>query len=232
MSLNHLQISEKFYSIQGEGKTMGAPSIFVRLTGCNLLCKSDKWVCDSIEVWRKGNKVDFKEVLSIEDIISLENGVHLIFTGGEPLLHQKSIASFLAYLQMEHNLRPFVEVETNGTIMPIKELIFDVNVWNVSPKLTNSGETLKKRVNIAAIQQFNKLNTIFKFVISERKDVEEIFDVFGNYIERKKVYLMPAADNQETLYEKRIEVIEFCKQYILNFTDRLHITTWNKKTGV
>ena len=33
-----LAISEVFYSIQGEGKTMGIPAVFVRLAGCNLMC--------------------------------------------------------------------------------------------------------------------------------------------------------------------------------------------------
>ena len=232
MSHNFLQISEKFFSIQGEGKTIGAPSIFIRLSGCNLLCKSDSWTCDSIDVWKKGTRTEFKDILSTEDIIGLKNGIHLIFTGGEPLLHQKNIASFLSFLNTEYNLRPFVEVETNGTILPIKDLIFDVNVWNVSPKLSNSGESKEKRFNRAAIFRLNKLNTIFKFVIDKREDVEEIFSDFGNIIAHNKVYLMPAADNQEDLSKKRREVIEFCKQYILNFTDRLHITTWNKKTGV
>jgi organic radical activating enzyme len=91
----NLIVSEKFYSLQGEGQTMGIPAIFVRLAGCNLLCKSDHWVCDSIEVWRKGDKTPFEEVLSAKDVDRLMNGAHLIFTGGEPMLHQKKILEYL-----------------------------------------------------------------------------------------------------------------------------------------
>ena len=64
----NLIVSEYFYSIQGEGKTMGVPSVFIRLTACNLMCggrgtekdfklhNGATWRCDSIEVWRKGKK--------------------------------------------------------------------------------------------------------------------------------------------------------------------------------
>lgn len=58
-----LNVSEKFLSIQGEGRTTGIPAIFLRLSGCNLLCKSSNWICDSIEVWRKGTKTSFDAVL-------------------------------------------------------------------------------------------------------------------------------------------------------------------------
>ena len=57
-----LAISEIFFSIQGEGKTVGIPSVFVRLGGCNLICGGEgtqndkklhnnaKWRCDTIEI--------------------------------------------------------------------------------------------------------------------------------------------------------------------------------------
>ena len=64
-----LSISEVFYSIQGEGVTMGIPAVFLRLGGCNLLCKSDKWVCDTIEVWQKSKAIEFEDILP-EDYIA------------------------------------------------------------------------------------------------------------------------------------------------------------------
>lgn len=231
---NYLLISEKFYSIQGEGQTIGTPSIFIRLGGCNLLCKSDSWTCDSIEVWKKSKKVDFEFVLEPEEIIGLKHGVHLVFTGGEPMLHQKSIENFLVYLSRNHKLNPTVEIETNGTITPNHILRAIVKFWNVSPKLSNSGELKEKRFDESSLKSFSfcKGKVMFKFVISKREDVEEIFTDFGDIVSREQVYLMPAADNATDLSKKRLEVIEFCKQYFLKFTDRLHITTWNKKTGV
>ena len=107
-----LVISEKFYSIQGEGQTMGVPSVFVRLAGCNILCQSDSWTCDSIEVWKKGTKTPFEEVLTEEEVDKLKSGAHLIFTGGEPLL-QDNISKF-----MLRQLPKFkeVQVESNGIL--------------------------------------------------------------------------------------------------------------------
>ena len=71
---NKLVVSEKFYSIQGEGQTMGVPAVFLRLGGCNLLCKGKGWVCDSIEVWKKGVSTPFNEVLT-EYIEQLKNSL-------------------------------------------------------------------------------------------------------------------------------------------------------------
>ena len=94
---DNLVISEKFTSIQGEGQTMGIPAIFVRLAGCNLLCKSKHWVCDSIEVWQKGTATDFDKVLTLDEVERLKDGTHLIITGGEPLLHQKKVEAYIRW---------------------------------------------------------------------------------------------------------------------------------------
>ncbi|MEY4571373.1 MAG: Cellulophaga phage phiSM, partial [Bacteroidota bacterium] len=77
-----LPVSEVFYSIQGEGQTMGVPAVFLRLGGCNILCQSKHWVCDTIEVWRKSKSTAFDEILSEEFTKRIiEDGAHLIITG-------------------------------------------------------------------------------------------------------------------------------------------------------
>ena len=53
--------------------------------------------------------------------------------------------------------------------------------------------------------------------------------MFGD---REKIYLMPAGENQELLNENKQRVVELAKDKYLNFTTRLHIEIWNKKTGV
>lgn len=231
-----LILAEKFYSIQGEGQTIGTPAVFVRLGGCNLLCKSNHWTCDSIEVWKHGKAADFETILTSEDITKLfHKRSHLIFTGGEPLLHQEAICDYLKWLTEKIGCRPIVEVETNGTIIPSERLCRLVHYWNVSPKLGNSGETFARRVNEVALKTLNSQPyTCFKFVVDQQIDVFEILEDFVHCcdIDIHKVYLMPAADNQESLFAMRLQVMEWCKSYGLKFTDRLHITTWNKKTGV
>jgi len=232
MEKQYFNISEKFYSIQGEGVTMGCPSIFIRLSGCNILCKGSGWICDSIDVWRSGSKINFEEVLTKGEIESLKAGTHLIFTGGEPLLYQQQIFSFLNYLNTDHDFVPFVEIETNGTIVPEKGLIAYVSQWNVSPKLSNSGVSEDKRINAFALARFDSFeNCIFKFVISNQSDVAELTE---NYlpINSKKIVLMPAGATQDELNETRLIVVELCKAYGFRYSERLHIVIWNKKTGV
>jgi len=231
--MESLVISEKFYSIQGEGQTMGIPAVFLRLTGCNLLCKGEGWICDSIEVWRKGNKESFEEVLRGEYFTRLKQGAHLVITGGEPLLHQKKLKEFLMWFEYNYGWLPIIEVETNGTILPNDYLIKKVNYWNCSPKLSTSGETHIKRFNEISLNKLNKQPlTIFKFVISNENDVLEVLNEYGNYIDMNKVVFMPAGDNQKDLNKTRGLVLEQCIKLGVRYSDRLHIVGWNKKTGV
>lgn len=231
--MNKLIVSETFYSIQGEGQTMGVPAVFLRLGGCNLLCKSDSWVCDSIEVWQKGKATNFEKVLTDGFISRLREGAHLIITGGEPLLHQKNIIRYLDWFYEEYNFKPIIEIETNGTFLPSEKLFTLVDYWNVSPKLSTSGETFKKRFNNLALLRLNKdKNSIFKFVVSSEKDFLEILTDFGETINMKKVVLMPSGDSQELLNKTREIVAEICIKYSIKYSERLHIVIWNKKTGV
>ena len=232
MKNKNLVISELFYSIQGEGQTMGVPAIFLRLAGCNILCKGKGWICDSIEVWKKGTKTPFEEVFSSDLIWRLDEGAHLVITGGEPLLHQKKIIEFLDWFKQEYGWIPIVEIETNGTIVPDSNLIKLITYWNCSPKLSSSGETRKRRYNEIALKTIQaQKNSIFKFVISEEMDVLEMLNEFPS-LNMEQVVLMPAGDNQTLLNNTRPMVLEQCIKLGLRYCDRLHIVGWNKKTGV
>ncbi len=232
MKNKNLVISELFYSIQGEGQTMGVPAVFLRLAGCNILCKGKGWICDSIEVWKKGTKTPFEEVFPSDLIWRLDEGAHLVITGGEPLLHQKKIIEFLDWFKQEYGWIPIVEIETNGTIVPDSNLIKLITYWNCSPKLSSSGETRKRRYNEIALKTIQaQKNSIFKFVISEEMDVLEILNEFPS-LNMEQVVLMPAGDNQTLLNNTRPMVLEQCIKLGLRYCDRLHIVGWNKKTGV
>ncbi len=228
----NLIVSEKFYSLQGEGQTMGIPAIFVRLAGCNLLCKSDHWVCDSIEVWRKGDKTPFEEVLSAKDVDRLMNGAHLIFTGGEPMLHQKKILEYLNWFIDLYTFKPIIEIETNGTKLIDQDLQHLINYINCSPKLKNSGEPFFKRFNELSLTDISKHpGAGFKFVISEENDIIEIMQDF-TCIDMKKVILMPAGDSVEELNKTRPTVAELAIKLGLRYSDRLQVVIWNQTTGV
>tara|TARA_R110000751_G_scaffold221781_1_gene324125 strand:+ start:879 stop:1574 length:696 start_codon:yes stop_codon:yes gene_type:complete len=229
---NNLIVAETFYSIQGEGHTMGVPAVFLRLGGCNLLCKSDNWVCDSIEVWQKGVKTDFNDVLTDEYVDRLRNGAHLVLTGGEPMLHQKKIVEYIKWFEVEFNFKPIIEIETNGTITPKDGFENYIDYWNCSPKLSNSGESYLRRFNDVALHFINRLpNSMFKFVISKENDVLEVINEFS-FLLGNKIWFMPSGENQKQLDESRLMVVENCIKLGVHYSERLHIVIWNKKTGV
>ena len=228
-----LIVSEIFYSMQGEGQTMGIPSVFLRLGGCNLLCEGSGWRCDSIEVWMKGKSTIFQEVLNEEYIKNLRQGAHLVITGGEPMIHQNSIIKYLEYFVEAHKFKPIIEIETNGTINPDKRLVENwVNFWNCSPKLSTSGELFSKRFNPESLLSLNQIkSTIFKFVISCKEDIEELKTDFS-ICDRKKIVLMPAGDSQQKLKKIRKTVARIALDEGFRYSERLHVMIWNKKTGV
>lgn len=245
---NTLIVSEIFYSIQGEGQTIGIPAVFLRLGGCNLLCKSDTWVCDTIEVWRKGKAISFEDVLgshnekmhqyndgTYRDMVNiLEDGAHLVITGGEPLMQETQIVEYLNWFREQYKFTPIIEVETNGTIVPSKIMLDKVDYWNVSPKLANSGMPYSRCVNEAAINtiQTHGRNKVFKFVVSSEEDVVFGIADFYPFVLPENTMLMPAGDTVASLQTVRIVVVELCKKYGYRYSDRLHISLWDKKTGV
>ena len=239
-----LAISEVFYSVQGEGKTVGIPSVFVRLGGCNLMCggmgtqfdgelhNGAEFRCDTVEVWMNAQSKQMKDILDDECIKAIKNGAHIILTGGEPTMQQKGLEEFINYVKDEITPDPFFEVETNGTIMPNDFLLEEISLWNCSPKLTNSGNDQSMTFKPEVIEVLNKFNTIFKFVINKEKEWHEIGYLYLPIIDNEKIYLMPAGENQELLEQNKLLVVELAKANYVNFTTRLHIDIWNQKTGV
>lgn len=247
-----LAVSEYFYSLQGEGRTMGIPAIFLRLTGCNLLCGGQgaekdgqlhdgaTWICDTIEVWMQGTTWSFPDLL--QELVAKTNfverlraGVHLVITGGEPLLQQARIVAFLEYLEQEYALQPIIEIETNATLLPLPALDKRVNYWNTSPKLSNSGMPLTKRWDRDILQWFSdNPNTMFKFVITCQADFEELQAYWQEQpsLDWNKIVLMPGADSLEQLLEKNKLVAQLCIQHQLRMSTRLHVEIWNQLTGV
>lgn len=234
MKNSSLVISEIFSSIQGEGRYAGYPAIFLRLSGCNLLCEGAGWRCDTIEVWQKGKHTIFESVFDQFHLEDLRNGHHLVITGGEPMLHEKQICNFLYWLENAHGILPFVEIETNGTILPQKGTFEFIDHWNVSFKLASSGAgDYKKRINETALDEFlRRSNVGFKIVISSEEDIVELCQDFPAVVESGQLWLMPAGENQEQLAVTRPIVVEACKRLGCFYSDRLHIVIWNKKTGV
>jgi 7-carboxy-7-deazaguanine synthase len=102
-----LKIAEIFPSIQGEGLRQGEPTIFLRLSGCNLKCS----FCDTKYAWKDGRSYTVDQVLRRVIKISQSYPARWVcLTGGEPLL--QNIGELVRRLRA----RKFkVQVETNGT---------------------------------------------------------------------------------------------------------------------
>ena len=244
-----MNISEMFYSVQGEGKRIGVPSYFIRLTGCNLHCgfdlkdlnkitqdnleeyKKGSWICDSVGVWKKGKKYATNDIVSfLLEETRKYNYSNLVITGGEPLLQINELKDFLT--SFIPNYKGTIEVETNGTLDP--SLIFPfVDNFNVSPKLyllPDENWINKKWYDFLSF--FND-KIVWKFVVSSRRDVEIIDEWRLKYnIDRSSIYIMSASENREQLLKNSLSIIELAKKFGFNFTTRLQIIIWDKLTGV
>lgn len=221
---------EVFATVQGEGASLGVPSVFVRLGGCNLQCS----FCDTAYTWdwsrfdKKKETVD----LSIDDVATLaldaaKDGVrNVVFTGGEPLLQQSDLAE-LASRMKARGFR--VEIETNGTIVPEAALAAVVDQWNVSPKLESSANELAKRHVPNALAWFaDRSNAFFKLVVVSQDDFAEI-DRFA--FPKERVILMPEGTDPMTLAERSRWLAEQCTKTGYRLGARLHVHIWGAERG-
>ena len=222
---------EIFSSIQGEGVTAGVPSVFIRLSGCNLSCSR----CDTKYTWDWSNYDPKVEVVSVdaEDVLCKVLAAperNVVITGGEPLLQQGALVPIARMLQKQGKR---IEVETNGTIEPNSEFRPLVNQWNVSPKLANSGNSVSEREVGSAIAAFTRNDSAwFKFVVCERGDLDEVEGfVARNKLPTDRVIIMPEATTSETLSERSTWAVEACVERGYRFSTRLHVALWGAERG-
>lgn len=231
-----LKIAEFFSkTIQGEGASTGTPAAFLRMKDCTLNCS---W-CDSTAVWKYGNSYSVFEMLDLMQesglVEDLKNGHHLVLTGGSPIKQQSQLSALLALFQVRNGFIPFIEVENECVLEVEPQFAQFVSQWNNSPKLQNSEMKEKLRYKPEVIKQAAQFNNSwFKFVISQPEDWTEIQTFFldPKLIDRSQVILMPCGANQEELNKSREMAAEIAIRENVLFSDRLHITLWNQKTGV
>lgn len=150
------RITEIFYSLQGESRTVGLPTVFVRLTGCPLRCG----YCDTEYAFYGGEKMEIDDIVAQ---VAAYNPRYVCVTGGEPLAQRNCLPLLTALC----DLGVEVSLETSGA-MDISEV--DPRVVRVMDlKTPGSGEESKNRYNnIELLQQKDQL----KFVICHREDYD------------------------------------------------------------
>ncbi|MEN4046562.1 7-carboxy-7-deazaguanine synthase QueE [Sulfurimonas sp. NWX367] len=251
-----IYLVEHFYSIQGEGKYVGTPSLFFRFGGCNMKCEgfgcketandgTEVVGCDTVyavnkehflQSWVPVYKVE--ELLNILSLYDLPEAVDIVLTGGEPLIYANDTL-FVAFLEALVAKGHQITFETNGSLAVDFEKypVYKECVFALSVKLFNSGESLSKRLrgdviyNIAA----NAKDAFFKFSIDKESiniALEEEIQSVTMHSPQTKVYCMPVAGSKKELEENTEPLIEFCKAKGYNFSDRLHIRIWDANKGV
>ena len=226
-----INISEIFYSIQGEGVTVGTPALFIRVQGCNLSCR----YCDTRDVWVKGKQYSYEELINevLKYPCELLYGAHIVLTGGEPLLWMDKLTEFLKLLTSIIPRELFIEVETNGTIIPTPEFDKYISLYHVSPKLSNSGLPKEARIKPKVIEWFIKCSkAFFKFVVESEDDVVEILHIIPMLDVHDRILLMPQAKTRDEYLKLAPKIIELCKKYKYRFSPRLQIEIYDRRVGV
>ncbi|NPA55647.1 MAG: 7-carboxy-7-deazaguanine synthase QueE [Epsilonproteobacteria bacterium] len=221
-------ISEIFFSIQGEGKYAGRPSLFIRVGGCNLNCKFNNNRCDSFYAVDKRYESSWT-LMSITQLINLIRQYYpcdIVFTGGEPTLYYKRLYPIV-------ELFDNITFETNATIDIdfVKFAAYKDVTFAMSVKLSNSNESYSRRINKKAIYNMatNAKKSFFKFVI-DRDLYLEILDIVDSL--ENDIYCMPMGEDKNTLEQNAPFVFEFCLKYGFCYSDRTHIRLFCKKRGV
>jgi 7-carboxy-7-deazaguanine synthase len=226
-----VKISEIFYSVQGEGALTGVPSVFIRVSGCNLRCV---WCDTPYTSWSpEGAPMSVAEILA--EALRYP-GRHAVITGGEPMM-------FGEVVDLTRALRSsgfHITIETAGTLwQPVV-----CNLMSISPKLANSTPMEREGGRWAAQHErlryqpevLRKLMEAYpyqlKFVIAEPKDMAEVETMLSEIgADVSRVVLMPEGIDAARLRERGRWLVEICKERGYRFSPRLHVDLWGAERG-
>lgn len=214
ISTNSLRISEIFYSLQGESRRVGLPTVFVRLTGCPLRCQ----YCDTEYAFTGGETLGFDAIFSQ---LKKYHTRYICVTGGEPLAQ----ADCLPLLSRLCDENYSVSLETSGAISlenvdPRVNIVMDL-------KTPASGEADK---NLWSNLDYLKHEDEIKFVICDRNDydwMKTIADTHDLY-SRFQVLVSPSF--------AEVEVADLAEwvlqdQLAVRMQVQLHKIIWGEEQG-
>ena len=169
-----MKINEIFYSIQGEGKWMGLPNIFIRTTGCNLRCS----FCDTTYAYETGEEMSIEEIINR---IRKHPCNYVCITGGEPLLQEAIVQLIDVLLEKKY----VICLETNGSICienlaGKKSLLISLDI-----KCPSSTMHEKMKFNNGSLLTCNDQ---LKFIIQNREDYEYAKKIIKKYKPQSAIF--------------------------------------------
>ena len=209
-----LRITEVFYSLQGESKTVGLPTVFIRLTGCPLRCL----YCDTTYAFSGGQKQSIATIIKQVDSYQAK---YVTVTGGEPLA-QVACHKLLTQLLDKGYI---VSLETSGAI-DISSV--DPRVVKVMDLKTPYSKEMDK--NLYENIQYLTANDQVKFVIADETDYQWCLSIMKQYdlSHRCEILFSPVVGqmNPTELAEKII-----ADNLMVRFQIQLHKYLWNDAQG-
>ncbi len=226
-----MNISEIFYSIQGEGILVGTPSVFVRTSGCNLRCV---WCDTPYTSWvPEGEEMTVEAIL---DDVRRYPPRYVVVTGGEPMIAPE-IAPLTEGLR---RLGFHITIETAGTVYaPVA-----CDLMSISPKLANStphdrdggrwaAQHDRLRIQPDVLRRLMEYPYQLKFVVGTPEDMPELSALVAELgAEADRVVLMPEGTDAAVLRERGVWLAEICKLHGFRFSPRLHIELYGNRRGV
>ncbi len=243
-----LRLAEMFASSQGEGKLAGTPSVFIRLSGCNLRC----WFCDTpYASWSpEGPQFSVSELVRETLATQLR---HVVLTGGEPFL-QPAIEELTQELAA-NGLH--ITIETAGTVLrPVT-----CDLVSISPKLASSGPlkhaTAGVELGISSNRSTNShrwavlheerrwqpsvirelidfaADWQLKFVIDSPADFEDLLTALNSLgpLPADHIWIMPQAIRVDQLDHQASWLRPLCHKHGFHFCDRWHLRWYGAKRG-
>lgn len=293
--MSKIKVSEVFYSLQGEGRFIGVPSVFLRTYGCNFTCAGfgckpgekstgadevakiveqfDSFErlplvetgCDSYASWHPAFKhlsptqtteelVERMLALTPNNMWMQNNGndVHLVITGGEPLLGwQRAYAELLSHDRMR-DLKN-ITFETNGTQELHKDFRHFLLDWTLNPrggigrrgrdaltfsvsaKLSASGEKWEEAIRPDIVMSYAEIgHTYLKFVVETDDHIADAIRATDEY--RRAgftgvIYLMPQGGVVRPYDQNKLRIADICVARGWNYSPRLHVDLWGNGWG-
>lgn len=230
-----------FYTLEGEGEYVGMPSVFFRLSMCNLTCKGfasadSPHGCDSYISWSVKNKMTFNEIFEYFEsnklVEKLRDGAIFKLTGGEPMVQQKQLLKFIEAFIEKYDFHPVIDFETNATIKPDERWVKEFHAsFTTSPKLISNGDPENRTYKPEVLKWHREIGSGFKFVINSDEDINEIWRKYVDddtvRVPVNRIWFMPCCGSRQEHVEKAPAIAEYAKAMNVNFSPRLHLLIWD-----